>query len=262
MVPYILIELIYFRGLPDAMEGIARDDVFGIDKLDNISLGGMLPGLMGIIHGSSGSGKTTLASHYLFHGASRGQNVCLITSEPTDSVMRKFARFRSYDSSWVRDGYISIFHIENLFDLVGIEIDRLDRTELDIASGLITKIVGSMDIKRVVLDPGLFLMEAIEDTAHSTFFRDIKSELVQLSSSCMVVVDTGIAGSVSPFRTGNPEVFDIVISCGREEDRSVRTKTLCIERWKDSAHSNMKYVIDITDDGVMIVPRIGHREER
>lgn len=59
----------------------------GIEGLDQILRGGMLPGRVCLAHGEAGTGKTTLGLHFLAAGLAEGQHVLLITfGQPEENI--------------------------------------------------------------------------------------------------------------------------------------------------------------------------------
>jgi circadian clock protein KaiC len=59
----------------------------GIQGLDNILLGGLIPQRVYLVSGVSGSGKTTLGMHFIAAGLSAGERVLMITfGQPADHI--------------------------------------------------------------------------------------------------------------------------------------------------------------------------------
>jgi circadian clock protein KaiC len=59
----------------------------GIQGLDNILLGGLMPQRAYLVYGESGAGKTTLGLHFLAAGLAVGERVLMITfGQPADHV--------------------------------------------------------------------------------------------------------------------------------------------------------------------------------
>src|SRR5436309_2026512 len=59
----------------------------GIDGLDNILNGGLIPQRAYLVHGPPGAGKTILGMHFLAAGASTGEHPLMITfGQPEDHV--------------------------------------------------------------------------------------------------------------------------------------------------------------------------------
>src|SRR5437879_4154958 len=59
----------------------------GIQGLDNIFLGGLIPQRVYLVSGESGSGKTTLGMHFIAAGHAAGERVLMITfGQPADHI--------------------------------------------------------------------------------------------------------------------------------------------------------------------------------
>ncbi|WP_297438739.1 ATPase domain-containing protein [Thermococcus sp.] len=60
----------------------------GIEGLDRMLNGGLLPGRAYLVKGAPGTGKTTLAMHFAMAGVSRGESVMYITLEESGETLR------------------------------------------------------------------------------------------------------------------------------------------------------------------------------
>ncbi|MDG6225054.1 MAG: ATPase domain-containing protein [Candidatus Thermoplasmatota archaeon] len=240
------------------MHGESGDHVFGIEKLDNLTTGRMEPGLLGLIYGPPGTGKTTLGSHFLFRGASLNQNVCLLTYEPTSLFTRKFQRFKCYESSWLKDGYISIFMLQNLMENIGIDPERIEVDDLDLLFDVMVQIISDMDMKRVIIDPGAPFIDLLNKNGRGSYLTELKIDLVKLNASAFIVydIDPLFVNKREPGYIPNPNLFDVMIKLNREDSGRSPVNTLHIQRWKDAPHSRSIYVIDMSSDSVIMAPRL------
>lgn len=73
----------------------------GIVGLDEILLGGLVPGRAYLVRGGTGTGKTTLGLHFLQAGAARGQSCLLITLESSERQVREDAEAQGLHLSGV-----------------------------------------------------------------------------------------------------------------------------------------------------------------
>jgi len=69
----------------------------GIPGLDEILLGGLIPGHSYLVRGGPGSGKTTLGLHVLAAGAANGEKALFITLEEPEANLRANAARRGLD---------------------------------------------------------------------------------------------------------------------------------------------------------------------
>jgi KaiC/GvpD/RAD55 family RecA-like ATPase len=238
------------------MEKKEIDSSFGIDQIDNISPGGIPPGAIGLLRGPSGCGKSSVLAHFLFEGARRNENVCLISTEPPSIITSRIKSFNEQGQSWIKDGYITILNIQDLMDIIGVRLCEMEKGDGDLIYDLLIQIIDHLDAKRLVIDPINPLVEALEETGSLNFFQGLKDELLQRSATCFLCYDT-----VSERKDWENKVLplydlDIVIVFRKERDEPLIFNTLSIERWRSSPHSKTSYVVDISRDGVILVPRI------
>ena len=87
---------------------------FGVEGLDDITVGGLARGRLFLLEGSPGTGKTTIATQFLMAGASASERALYITLSETEDELRAGAK----SHGWSLDG-IDIFELvppENLLD--------------------------------------------------------------------------------------------------------------------------------------------------
>ena len=87
---------------------------FGVEGLDDITVGGLARGRLFLLEGSPGTGKTTIATQFLMAGASAGERALYITLSETEDELRAGAT----SHGWSLDG-IDIFELvppESLLD--------------------------------------------------------------------------------------------------------------------------------------------------
>ena len=73
----------------------------GIDGLDEVLHGGLLPGQVYMVRGQPGTGKTTLAMQFLMAGARRGETVLFVTLSESEKELRDNAASHGWDLSGV-----------------------------------------------------------------------------------------------------------------------------------------------------------------
>jgi circadian clock protein KaiC len=72
----------------------------GVEGLDDVLRGGLVPNRMYLIEGDPGSGKTTLATQFLLEGVRQGQPCLFITLSESDEELRASAR----SHGWTLEG--------------------------------------------------------------------------------------------------------------------------------------------------------------
>jgi KaiC/GvpD/RAD55 family RecA-like ATPase len=86
----------------------------GIEGLDEMLAGGLLPGRPYLVVGPVGSGKTTLALQFLLRGVRLGENVLYVTlEEPPNEIKQNFRRLpRDLDKVWIFDAIPDVMRYE------------------------------------------------------------------------------------------------------------------------------------------------------
>ncbi|MGA1819432.1 MAG: RAD55 family ATPase [Thermoplasmatota archaeon] len=244
------------------MEGKDGESCFGVDQLDNITLGRVIPGSLGIFHGPAGSGKSSMLYHFLFQGADMNKNVCIITNEPPGRISSHMSSFRTYQSNWLKDGYISIFNIQDLMALVGLDMENAGPDDVDLLFDLLIQVLQHLDAKRLVIDPINPILHLLEEWNKVFFIQRLKGKLIELGVSTFIALDTNLPIHQMDLRCLEPYNFNIILGFKKEEEPPIMLNTMTIERWKGSSHAKNTYVIEISKDGVFLVPRIKPLEVR
>jgi KaiC/GvpD/RAD55 family RecA-like ATPase len=235
---------------------------FGVSQFDNATMGIMPPGTIGLFYGPPGAGKSSVLNHFLFQGARNGSNVCLITCEPPSSVASRITQFAGCNQQWLRDGYISILNIYDLVDLVGIKLGEMEEDDADLLYDLVVQVVNHLDVKRLVIDPVNPLLRSLESCGMMNFFQTLKGDLSKKGVICLLGYDTSREGGDWEQNPLSVYSLDIVVRFRKEREPPLVLNTLTIERWRSSSHARIAYVVDISDEGVVLVPRIKPLEVR
>jgi len=74
----------------------------GIQGLDEILLGGLLPGQVYMVRGHPGAGKTTLAMQFLLAGEKRGESTLFVTLSESEKELRGNAEAHGWDLGGIR----------------------------------------------------------------------------------------------------------------------------------------------------------------
>ncbi len=219
------------------MDEMGSDGSFGIAQLDNISLGKIQPGMIGLFHGPCGTGKSSILSHFLLQGAREDGNVCLITSEPPSIVASRISQFEGYDPKWLKDGYITILNIYDLMDIIGVRLCSLEVGDQDLIYDLLIQVIDHLDIKRMVIDPVNPLLNALDKEMTGSFFQGLKNELLNRNATCFISFDTN--KDKEEWENNALSLFDldIVVKFDKEIGQPIIFNTMLIERWRSAQHT-------------------------
>jgi KaiC/GvpD/RAD55 family RecA-like ATPase len=238
------------------MEGKEGESSFGVEQLDNITLGNVSPGSLGLFYGPAGSGKSSMLYHFLFQGAKQNDNVCLITNEPPGRLADHISSFKTHQANWLKDGYISIFNIQDLMGSIGIRFEEAGPEDVDLLFDLIIQVVELLDAKRLVIDPINPILHLLEIWDKVFFIQRLKGRLMEMGISTFIGLDTNLPLEEMGLSCMEPLNFNMIISFRKEEEPPIILNTMTIDRWKGSPHARNTYVVDVSEEGVFLVPRI------
>jgi len=244
------------------MEGKEGESWFGVEQLDNITLGRMVLGSFGIFNGPTGSGKSSMLYHLLFEGAGRNENVCLITNEAPGRIADHISSFNTHKPKWLKDGYISVFNAQDLMGLIGVEFSEAGPDDIDLFLDLIVQMVEHLDAKRLVIDPFNPILDLLDLWEKQFFLQGLKGRMSDLGVTTFIALDSKGTVEDHPSLCLEPYIFDIIVQFEKEKNPPITMNTMTIHRWKGSAHAKNTYVIDVSREGVILVPRIKPLEVR
>jgi KaiC domain protein len=139
----------------------------GIDGLDTMLGGGLIPGSITAIIGSYGTGKTTFALQFMWQGVSHGEHAIYISLEEREERIREYMA----QKGWDYQQYIN----------KSLTVLRLDPSEFNIAINRIKNelpdLVRKLGATRVVIDPISLFEDLFEDSAlrRQEMFRLVES---------------------------------------------------------------------------------------
>ncbi|MCQ8894167.1 MAG: KaiC domain-containing protein [Methanolinea sp.] len=124
------------------MNGAERVRI-GIEGLDQMMGGGLIPGSICSIIGTYGTGKTTFALQFIWEGLTRGENVIYISLEEREDRILQYMADKGWDVERYRGGPLTVL--------------KLDPSDFNLAINSIKNelpaLVRQMGAKRVVIDP-------------------------------------------------------------------------------------------------------------
>jgi circadian clock protein KaiC len=160
----------------------------GIDGLDQILRGGLIPSRAYLVHGEPGTGKTTLGLHFLTAGRVRGERSLLITFGEAEPQMRADA-----EALGLNMGGISILDLtppaDSFLDVETYDIFSPAEVEREPITREISKEIREKDPQRIFVDGFGQFRHLASDPFHrrrlvQSFFRFATDRGATLVAAC------------------------------------------------------------------------------
>ncbi|MDW5561660.1 MAG: ATPase domain-containing protein [Methanomassiliicoccus sp.] len=232
--------------------GLKERCVTGIEGLDSILGGGFPRGSLVLVTGVPGVGKTSLALEFAFRGAAMGEKSLILTTvERPAKLVASVPEFDFYDPSLVKSGMLEIKEISELSGGGPAYGSHEVREQLTRLGESIASYIAENKVRRLVIDTYHTIFYGVKDETPS---RDL---LLSISEAMYDNDCTGIlVTDANPSTSIESVIVDGVVVLGNYERRSDLLRTLQVLKMKATSHSRAKYVIDITDCGVLITPML------
>lgn len=228
----------------------------GIEGLDNALNGGIPRGNVVLLTGTCGTGKTTIGMEFLVNGAKMGENSALISvTEPSLKLLENMKTYEFFDEKLVEDNKLFLIDLGVIYRTLGLVTQDYAIEDIDALLAAFDNVIRALDIKRVVIDSITAVCSRLKE--HSRI-RDFVFKLATTltADGATTIFVSEIAAGTHDYSTYNVEeaVADGIIMLGDLERRGDLLRTLQIIKMRGTLHSRAKYVIDLTTDGVIIVP--------
>jgi circadian clock protein KaiC len=215
----------------------------GVPGLDIILSGGFLKGGLYIIQGPPGTGKTTFGNQVCFHHVASGGRALYVTllAEYHARMMQHLGVMTFFDGSKIPD---------QLTYLNGLSILKSDGLK-----GLLSQLrreITRHNVSVLVLD-GIVSAKRVsnDEQAFNGFVHELQA--VAIASGCTMFMLTSAAGErVTPEHTmvdGIVELSDQLIGWAAQS-------CLQVVKFRGSAFLRGRHAFKITDDGIIVHPRI------
>src|SRR4051812_11927693 len=215
----------------------------GIAGLDIVLSGGFLKGGLYIIQGLPGTGKTTFGNQVCFHHVASGGRALYVTllAEYHARMMQHLGVMTFFDGSKIPD---------QLIYLNGLSV-----LESDGLKGLLTQLrreITRHNVSVLVLDGIVSAKRASNDEqAFNKFVHELQA--VAIATGCTVLMLTSAQGErLTPEHTmvdGIIELSDQLMGWSAES-------YLQVVKFRGSAHLRGRHAFKITDNGIVVHPRI------
>lgn len=222
----------------------------GIEGLDNILGGGIPTSSIVLLAGTCGTGKTTLAFEYLVRGVIAGEPGLLITTvESPDKMLSNIPRFTFFNNSMLVKGKLSIINLQEIMDSAGLSGSDMDEAAIKKLVAAIAKLASTHKAKRLVIDTIDTILTEVKDEALDSMLIADLSNVLYRSECTALLVSSAEKGDRIEGR-----VADGIIMMGNLERRLDLLRTMQIIKMKGTSHSRSRYVIDLTETGVLVTP--------
>ena len=224
----------------------------GLDGLDEILHGGLVPRRSYLVRGGPGTGKTTLGLHFLAAGVARGESALLITLESNEEQLRADAAAQG-------------------LDLAGIDFLDLSPSREFFSESRSYDIFSPADVER---DPTTRqIVEAIEGRRPTRVFVDAITTLRYLApdafqfrkqalSFLRYLVEHGATAMMSSEPTATVPDDDLcfmsdgIIEVGVSAGHGTLRRTLSIAKMRGSDFQGGDHSLRLTDRGIVVFPRL------
>lgn len=213
----------------------------GVEGLDEVLCGGLLPGSVFIVEGPPGAGKTILANQLCFHHV-RERRYALYFSllcESHDRLIRQLQPLSFYDPA----------QEERIFYL-----SAYNALEREGAPGLLRLLGGEakrLKASLIVLDGLLVLLESIESPAKlRRFFTELAALADMLGCTILLLTNSG--------REHNSPEFimsDGWIALGKHTEEVRTYRTIEIHKYRRSECITGRHFFTLSEDGIKVYPR-------
>jgi circadian clock protein KaiC len=226
--------------------------VTGIDGLDSILGGGFPRGSLVLVTGVPGVGKTSLALEFALRGAIMGEkSLVLTTVERPEKLIASVPELYFFDRALVEQGTLEFKEVSEFAVGGPVYGGHEAREQFTRLGESISSYIREHRVRRLVID------------TYHTIFYGIKEETVPrdlLMSLSEAMYDNDCTGilvtDASPSTSIESIIADGVIVLGNYERRSDLLRTMQVMKMKATSHSRAKYVIDLTDCGVLVTPML------
>ena len=244
----------------------------GVEGLDKMLKGGLIPGRPYVLSGSVGSGRTTLAVQFLQQGVRQGERALLVAIDEPPAEIRENVRYLGWDVGKIRilDVHPTAKAYSKKVSMVEIAAQRAVGSLREARDDARAEALKQASPDLSVQSLQLMLKQELQETRYSRVVVDSLTTLKRLSEdqdidmglmsllrflseanlTCMLVTD------VPDYTSIEPEIF---ISRGEIRLHRIMTGTkiercLTIEKFRGSAHDTVPRPVAIAREGIRVKP--------
>ena len=217
----------------------------GIEGLDQMMGGGLIPGTICAIIGTYGTGKTTFALQFVWEGLKNGENVIYISLEEEEDRLYLYMKQKGWDISSYKGSALTVI--------------KLDPSDFNIAVNRIKNelpaLVRELGATRVVIDPVSLFEDLFERTSdrRREMFRFVEALREQ---NCTIII-TSETDKDNPFSSRHNLIeyladTVILLRYVRPSDLTDVHLALEVVKMRLSAHSREIKPYEIQQDQVLV----------
>jgi len=242
--------------LPQSVKRERERCITGVEGLDNILNGGIPRGNTVLVTGSCGTGKTTMSLEFLVHGAMGSENCLFISvTEASNKLLSNIIPYTFFDKSLLESGKLTFIDMPPMYERLGLEKVEFTFEEIQLLVDGITHIVKQLDVKRLVIDSITSVCYRLKTEEK---IRDFILKLGKAVSDygCTTILVSEISPKEERYSLYGVEeaIADGIILLANMERRGDLLRTIQVVKMRGTQHSRAKYVLDLTDMGVLLVP--------
>jgi circadian clock protein KaiC len=218
----------------------------GIDGLDTVLHGGLIPERGYMLTGRPGTGKTILGLHYLTAGVENGEACLYVNLEETEADIRANAATLGFDLDGV--AFLDLSPREDVFT-TGQQYDVFAPAEVegpDVAE-LISERVRAVEPDRVFVDPLTQLRNLAPDDYQ--FRKQVTAFVRFVEGRDATVLFTSQATAAAP-----DDDLQFLSDGTIELARGEGGRTLSVPKFRGSATERGTHAVRIDDDGMSVYP--------
>lgn len=230
--------------------------VTGIEGLDTVLYGGIPRSNTVLLTGSCGTGKTSLALEFLIHGALKGENsLFLSVTEDSAKMLANIIPYNFFDDDLVKSGRLVFIDLPVMYERLGMTKAELTMEEIDLLVTAIVSLAKELGTKRLVIDSitsvcyKLKTSEKIRD-----FILKLSKSLSSLDCTSILVSEVSAMSNTYSMFSVEEAISDGIVLMANMERRGDLLRTLQVIKMRGTMHSRAKYVLDLTPEGVLLVP--------